>query len=122
MRSHLLIRIAAVAVMLAGAAGGTVAAALPAAAIQQCKSYEYQVDYGVTSGSPQSVYTDDIAYCIPGPGSILHPVTIYKYIGGSGWQWVATGNGTVRYTCTGGRYLYSTYVTMLENKPGFYCG
>jgi hypothetical protein len=123
MRSHLTARLVAVATMLAGAAGGAAAAAPPAAAIQQCQGYQYQIDYGVRSSPSPYVYVDDTAYCIPGPGgNLFFPVTISKYIGNVGWQVVATGKGSATYTCTGGKFLYTTSVTTNQNKPSFYCG
>jgi hypothetical protein len=124
MRSHLIVRLAIAAVMLAGAAGSAFATASPAAAIQQCQSYTYHADYGVASSASGSyVYVDDIDYCNPGPGgNLLFPVSISKYIGNQGWVVVATGTGSARYTCTGGRYLYTTSVTTAQNKPAFYCG
>ena len=119
MRSHLFIRITAAAAMLAGAAGGAVTTASPAEAIGSCSDHQLQYSYGVSSTSPYYVYVAESDICIPGPGGTPLPVTIYKYVGGVGWEAVAGGTGYAMYTCTGGRYLYTTSV----NYPtGFYCG
>lgn len=123
MRSRKLIRLTAVTTLLAGVAAGAVATATTAGAIQQCQSYTYQVDYGVSSSPTLHVYVDDIAYCNPGPGgNIFYPVTISKYVGNVGWQVVASGSGSATYNCTGGKFLYTTSVTENEGKAGFYCG
>lgn len=122
MRSHLLIRITAVTAMLAGLTGGAVVTASPASAIGgggTCTSTQRVSDFGVSSTSPQYVYADLYDQCIPGPGETLYTVEIYKYIGGVGYEWVATGKGHVTYTCTGGRSLYTT---SNNAGAGFYCG
>jgi hypothetical protein len=123
MRSHLIVRLAGAAAILAGGAAGAVATATPAAAIQQCQSYTFQIDYGVSTSPSAHVYVDDIAFCNPGPGgNLFFPVTISKYVGNTGWVVVASGQGSATYTCTGGRFLYTTSVTTNQNKPAFYCG
>lgn len=121
MRSHLLIRMTAVTALLAGAATGAVATASPAAAIQQCTGgYTLVASYGVTSAP--SVYVEDYDECNSAPFSIAYPVSISKYVGGVGWQVVASGKGYVNYACTGGKFLYTTSVTTAQGKPAFYCG
>ena len=73
--------------------------------------------------SGSTVYVDDIAYCIPGPGgNIFFPVTISEYVGSVGWEVVARGSGTADFNCGSVRNLYTTSVTTNEDKPSFYCG
>lgn len=123
MKSHLMARSVVTAAMLVTATAGALVTASPAAAIQQCQGYQLQADYGVATAPNLHVYVDDIDYCIPGPGgNLFFPVTISKYVGNSGWQVVATGQGSATYACTGGRFLYTTSVTTAQNKPAFYCG
>jgi hypothetical protein len=123
MRSHSMARLAAAAAMLAGAGAGVFANAAPASAIQQCQSYTLQADYGVSGTTSMHVYVDDIDFCNPGPGgNIIFSVSISKYVGGVGWEVVATGSGSATYACTGGKFLYTTSVTTAESKPAFYCG
>ena len=125
MRSHKLIRLTAVATLLAGVAAGAVATAVPAEAIQQCTGGYTHVDgYGITqtaSGQPM-VWVDNYDQCNSAPFSIDLAVSISKYVGNVGWETVASGMGYTQYVCTGGRFLYTTSVTELEGKAGFYCG
>lgn len=123
MRTHRIYRLAAAAALLVGATAGTFAAAAPASAIQQCTSYTPQIDYGVSTSPSANVYVDDIEFCNPGPGgNLFFPVTISKYVGNVGWQVVASGTGSATFTCTGGKFLYTTSVTTGDSKPAFYCG
>ena len=125
MRSHQLIRIAAVVAMLVFAGGGVVATSTPAHAIPSCPGNygPEEMSYGVSGGSPSAVVVDNVFPCIGNSSlNINLPVTISKYVGNSGWQVVATGKGFADYLCTGGRFLYTTSVTTVEGKPAFYCG
>jgi hypothetical protein len=122
-RSHLAVRLAGAAALLAGGMAGAVATASPAAAKQQCQSYELYANYGVSSTPSANVFVNDVDYCEPGPGgNVSYPVTISKYVGGTGWVVVASGSGSTDYTCTGGQFLYTTSVTTAQSKPAFYCG
>jgi hypothetical protein len=118
MRSRLLAQMAAGAVVLAGAAGGMLAGAPPAAAIGSCQSYQYDANVTVNPPPNASISVLDWDYCIPGPGGIAFSITISKYIGNNEWQVVATGKGEAEYSCTGGRYLYTTSIS----QSPFYCG
>ena len=121
MRSHLLIRMTAATALLTGVAAGAVATASPAGAIQQCTGgYTLAAEYGVTSAP--SVYVEDYLECNSAPFSIPEPVNISKYVGGVGWEVVASAQGYVNYACTGGKFLYTTSVTTAQGKPAFYCG
>jgi hypothetical protein len=117
----------ATTLLFAGAMATTVAlapaaSAAPAArvipAIQSCQSYE--PDFSVTVTQPPNAEISVTAwdYCIPGPGGIAYHITISKYIGNNQYQTVATGTGEAFYTCTGGRYLYTTSIS----SAPFYCG
>ena len=120
MKSHLLIRMAAAAVLLTGLAAGAAATASPASAIQQCTDYKSVSNYGVTAGP--TVYVEWYLECVSAPFSIPEGVQISKYVGGVGWEVVAGGYGYITYACTGGRFLYTTNITSIEGKPAFYCG
>jgi hypothetical protein len=113
--------------LLTGAMATTVAAA-PAAsaattartipAIQSCQSYEPDFTVTVTQPPNAEISVNAWEYCIPGPGGIPYHITISKYIGNNQYQTVATGTGEAFYTCTGGRYLYTTSIS----SAPFYCG
>lgn len=126
MRSHLLIRMAAATALLTGAATGAVMTASPAHAvqIQQCTGgYTFVEDYGVGEGAGGTtiVFVYEYDQCNNEPFSIDFPVSIAKYVGNVGWETVASGMGYTQYTCTGGRFLYSTSVNDALGKPDFYC-
>lgn len=119
MRNRAMIQIAAVASLLAGAAGGLIATAPPAAAIQQCQGgWEYSSYVNVIPPPNPSISVSYFYQCKYGIGSIPQPVSISKYIGNGVWQVVASGSGIIGYTCTGGRYEYTTNVSQYP----FYCG
>ena len=122
MKSHLLIRIAAAATALAAVAGGTVAAAPSAFAIQQgCGGTTFVHDYGVQGGSPQQVWVYAVYQYNTCPGGLPVAVSIYKYVTGAGFEQVAfSTQGYVAYNCTGGRFLYTTSET--PTNDAFYCG
>ncbi len=128
MRSHLLMRMTAATAMLAGAAGGVIATAPSAAAIQFCngfktEEYAYSVNPAPNPGGSPYIYVEDNEVCSSNP--LLDAplgVSISKYLPNGTWQVVASGSGSVTYSCTGGRYLYTTSVTTKEGKPAFYCG
>jgi hypothetical protein len=126
MRSHLLIRMAAATTLLTGVATGAVMTASPAHAtqIQQCTGgYTFVEDYGVGEGAGGTtiVFVYEYDQCNNEPFSIDFPVSIAKYVGNVGWETVASGMGYTQYTCTGGRFLYSTSVNAALGKPDFYC-
>lgn len=121
MRSHVTTQLAAAALIFGGTAAAAVATASPAAAIGgggSCQSYELSATVTVDPPPNPEISVNDWNYCVPGPGGIPYPVTISKYIGNNVWQVVASGNGDAWYTCTGGRYLYTTSIS----SAPFYCG
>ena len=118
MRSRVLAQTAAAAMVFGGLAGVAVAAAPPAAAIQQCQSYQRDVSVTVSQPPNAQISVNAWDYCIPGPGGIAYPITISKYIGNNVWQVVASGKGDVFYSCTGGRFVYITNFSSSQ----FYCG
>lgn len=122
MRSHLLARLIAATALLAGAVTGVVATASSAGAIPQCTGgYAVDNSYSVPSGT--SVYVSSYNECTTNPAlSMPEFVSVSKYVGNVGWEVVATGTGVIIYSCTGGRFLYTTNVTTAEGKPAFYCG
>jgi hypothetical protein len=122
MRSHLLIRTVTGAAVLVGVAGGAIAIASPANALHACGSGFEEMDYSVSS-PPIAISVDDVIVFPSNHNCDVNVgVSVSKYIGNGSWQVVATGAGSLQYSCTGGRYLYTTSVTTEERKPAFYCG
>lgn len=121
MRSHLLTRIATVAVVLGGAAGGMAATAPSAFAIPPgCTgSAMHFTSYGALT-SPPEAYAQSYYYWNGCTYELQQPVSISKYVTGVGWEQVATGNGVATYSCTGGPALYTTSVT--PSGHDFSCG
>jgi hypothetical protein len=119
--AHATGRLAFAATLLTAATATTIVAAPAASAapeIQSCQSYE--PDFSVTVSSPPnaSISVNAWEYCVPGPGGIPFSITISKYVGNNVYQTVATGKGEAFYSCTGGRYLYTTNIS----QAPFYCG
>ena len=121
MRSHLLTRIAAVAVVLGGVAGGMAATAPSASALPPgCLGSAMRFsDYGVLP-SPLEVYAQGYWYWNGCSYELPFNLSISKYVTGVGWEKVATGSGAVTYSCTGGPALYTTDVTPAGDD--FSCG
>jgi hypothetical protein len=122
MRSHRLIRIAAVVATLGAVAGGTVAAAPSAFALKQgCGGTTLVTDYGITGPGEQAFAYGVYQYNTCPGGIPLPAVSISKYVTGAGWEEVAVStSGYVTYNCTGGTALYTTNVTPANDA--FYCG
>lgn len=113
MKSRKLVRLGAVATLVAAGAVGVVATASPAGAIGGGCSGGYRLvdGYGVgTSSAGSVVWVDNYLQCNNAPISIDQPDSISKYVVGVGWQVVVSGLGYHQYSCTGGRYLYTTSV------------
>jgi hypothetical protein len=120
MRSHLLIRLAAVATVLIGTLSGAIVVASPASAVQRCGSYTQLYDYGdISAIGAAYIYVDDALQCNTAPFSITYPVYIYE-LTATGWQTVASGSGSLEIQCAV-LHFYTTSVTIDEGKQGFYC-
>jgi hypothetical protein len=122
MSSHRLRRIAVTVAALSAVAGGVVAAAPSAFAIEPgCGGTTFVHSYGVQGSSPQQVWVYAVAQYNTCPGGIPLIVSISKYVTGVGWEQVAySTQGYTTYNCTGGEFLYTTSQTPANDD--FYCG
>ncbi len=119
MRSRILTRIAAVAIILGSTAVGTAMTAPSAFAIPpDCTgSAILYSNYGALT-SPPEAYAQEYYYWAGCTYTLPLPVSISKYVSGT-WEEVASGEGVVTYDCTGGTALYATNI---KGSSDFDCG